>query len=168
MLKEENNLFVAFLKSPIGNLKVCATQDGIRSVDFTDDFEKLFATDKNLAECVNQLDEYFSGKRKEFSVKLDLQGTPFQKKIWARLLEIPFGKTMSYMEMAMKYGDVKSIRAIGMANSKNPVAIIVPCHRVIGANGELTGYAGGLSRKKWLLDLEGAIQPDLFSSMKAL
>ncbi len=165
---EETLLQTTFLKTPIGNLKISGTEDGIRAVDFTDDFSVSTSEINFVADCVNQLDEYFQGKRTVFSVKLDLHGTPFQKKIWNELVKIPFGKTMSYMELAMNHGDVKAIRAVGLANGKNPVAIIVPCHRVIGANGDLTGYAGGLQRKKWLLDLEGALQPDLFSATKAL
>jgi methylated-DNA-[protein]-cysteine S-methyltransferase len=117
---------------------------------------------------MQQLDEYFTGKRRTFSLQLDLIGTDFQKKIWNELMKIPFGKTMSYLELAMQHGDVKAIRAVGTANAKNPIAIIVPCHRVIGAGGELVGYAGGLHRKKWLLELEGSLHPDLFSATKAL
>ena len=165
---EETLLQTTFLKTPIGNLKISGTETGIRGVDFTDDFSVSTSKINFLADCVNQLDEYFQGKRKDFEVKLDLHGSNFQKKIWSELTKIPFGTTISYIELAMRHGDVKAVRAVGMANSKNPIAIIVPCHRVIGANGDLTGYAGGLQRKKWLLDLEGALQPDLFSSTKAL
>ena len=168
MIEEKTLLSKTYLASPIGNLKICSSKDGIRSVGFTDEFEESAPTDPVLLDCMNQLNEYFQGRRKEFSVKLDLQGTAFQKKIWNELLKIPFRQTISYMELAVRHGDVKSIRAVGLANGKNPIAIIVPCHRVIGANGELTGYAGGLHRKKWLLDLEGALEPDLFSATKAL
>lgn len=165
---EETLLQTAYLKTPIGNLRISGSEAGIRSVIFTDDFDEFTPETYYLTECLNELEEYFQGKRMVFNVKVDLHGTVFQKKIWNELFKIPFGGTISYIELAMKHGDVKSIRAVGMANAKNPVAIIVPCHRVIGANGDLTGYAGGLQRKKWLLDLEGALQPDLFSSTKAL
>jgi methylated-DNA-[protein]-cysteine S-methyltransferase len=101
-----------------------------------------------------QLDEYFSRKREAFTLPLDLKGTEFQKKVWAELLNIPFGKTVSYKELSIRLGDVKAIRAVAAANGANPVSIIVPCHRVIGSDGSPTGYAGGLWRKQWLLEHE--------------
>jgi methylated-DNA-[protein]-cysteine S-methyltransferase len=103
---------------------------------------------------VTQLNDYFEGKRTEFDVLLNPQGTDFQKKVWNGLLQIPYGKTMSYLELSKQLGDVKAIRAVASANGKNPLWIIIPCHRVIGTDGSLTGYAGGLWRKKWLLELE--------------
>ncbi|MCX6291684.1 MAG: methylated-DNA--[protein]-cysteine S-methyltransferase [Bacteroidetes bacterium] len=159
---------ITYLKSPIGNLKICGNGNGISSVDFTDQFEETTSTEDLLLDCAFQLDQYFKGKQKDFSVPLDLKGTVFQKKIWSELQKIPFGKTISYLELAMRHGDVKAIRAVGLANAKNPVAILVPCHRVIGVGGDLTGYAGGLQRKKWLLELEGSLHPDLFSARTAL
>jgi len=161
-------LNTAYMKSIIGNLKISGSENGISAVEFTDAFEESSQAQPVLQECIRQLEEYFDGKRKIFSVKLDTSGTVFQKKIWNELLKIPFGKTISYLELAVRHGDVKAIRAVGLANSKNPVAIIVPCHRVIGASGDLVGYAGGLQRKKWLLELEGSLHPDLFSANKAL
>lgn len=160
---------MVILNSPIGTIEIIGNETGLRSVSFSD----TGAMNNGVVypvemECRKQLDEYFHGKRKTFSLELDMEGTAFQKKIWSELLKIPFGKTMSYLELAMKHGDVKAIRAVGAANGKNPVAIIVPCHRVIGAGGELVGYAGGLHRKKWLLELEGSLHPDLFSAVKAL
>ena len=107
-----------------------------------------------LDECKQQLNEYFEGTRKEFNLILDLAGTDFQMKIWAELLKIRFGNTLTYADLSRKIGDMKSIRAVGRANATNPVSIIVPCHRVIGSDGSLTGYAGGLWRKKWLLEHE--------------
>ena len=107
-----------------------------------------------LDECKHQLNEYFEGTRKEFNLILDLAGTDFQKLIWMELLKIKFGKTLTYADLSRKIGDMKSIRAVGRANATNPVSIIVPCHRVIGSDGSLTGYAGGLWRKKWLLEHE--------------
>jgi methylated-DNA-[protein]-cysteine S-methyltransferase len=102
------------------------------------------------------MDEYFNGNRKTFDLPLDLQGTDFQKKVWLELQKIPFGKTISYKELSLRLGDIKAIRAVAAANGANPVSIIVPCHRVIGSNGSLTGYAGGLWRKQWLLDHESS------------
>jgi methylated-DNA-[protein]-cysteine S-methyltransferase len=107
-----------------------------------------------LQEPVSQLNDYFEGKRTDFTFKLNPFGTEFQQKVWKGLLEIPFGKTMSYLELSKKLGDVKAIRAVASANGKNPLWIVVPCHRVIGTDGSLTGYAGGLWRKKWLLEHE--------------
>ena len=107
-----------------------------------------------LKETVNQLQEYFDGKRTDFTFKLNLKGTDFQQKVWRELSKIPFGKTISYLDLAKKLGDPKVIRAAASANGKNPIWIVIPCHRVIGTDGSLTGYAGGLWRKKWLLEHE--------------
>ena len=116
-----------------------------------------------LEDTVYQLREYFDGTRKNFDLKLNAEGTVFQKRVWAELLNIPYGKTISYLEMSKRLGDVKAIRAAASANGKNPLWIIVPCHRVIGSDGSLTGYAGGLHRKKWLLDHENPVkQQSLF------
>lgn len=109
-----------------------------------------------LLETERQLNEYFAGSRKSFEVELDFTGTDFQKRVWAALLTIPFGETRSYSEIAVQLGDIKAVRAVGAANGKNPISIIAPCHRVIGASGELTGFAGGLKAKEILLTLEGA------------
>lgn len=112
---------------------------------------------------MEELDAYFSGKLEEFKVPLKPSGSEFQEKVWNHLLKIPFAKTISYMQVAVQLGDVKSIRAVGTANGRNPIPIIIPCHRVIGSNGALTGYGGGLWRKKWLLDFERkAKQGELF------
>ena len=105
-----------------------------------------------------QFEEYFNGDRTVFDLKLNPSGTDFQKKVWDALLQIPFGKTISYLELSKQLGDVKAIRAVASANGKNPLWIVVPCHRVIGTNGDLTGYAGGLHRKKWLLEHESPVK----------
>jgi methylated-DNA-[protein]-cysteine S-methyltransferase len=105
-------------------------------------------------QCIFQMDEYFKGKRKIFDLELDLKGTAFQLRVWNELLKIPFGRTISYKELSLRLGDVKAIRAVAAANGANPVSIIVPCHRIIGSDGSLTGYRGGLWRKRWLLDFE--------------
>ncbi len=123
---------------------------------------KLHNDDPYLFGAFNQLREYFFGERKKFNLPLDLEGTDFQKKVWKELQKIPYGKTISYKILSAKIGNVKAIRAVGKANGENPAAIVVPCHRVIGSNGSLTGYAGGLDIKEKLLLLEGAINPDLF------
>ncbi|MBK7631456.1 MAG: methylated-DNA--[protein]-cysteine S-methyltransferase [Ignavibacteriales bacterium] len=123
---------------------------------------KLRSDDPYLFEIFNQLKEYFAGTRKKFDVPLDVEGTEFQKRVWIELQKIPYGKTISYKTLSEKLGHVKAIRAVGTANGKNPIAIIIPCHRVIGADGKLVGYAGGLDIKEKLLHLEGALNPELF------
>ena len=118
---------------------------------------------EELKEAVLQLQDYFDGKRTTFTFPLNPSGTDFQKKVWDELLHIPFGKTCSYLDLSKKLGDVKAIRAVASANGKNPLWIVVPCHRVIGTDGSLTGYAGGLWRKKWLLEHENpTLQESLF------
>ncbi|TYA74065.1 methylated-DNA--[protein]-cysteine S-methyltransferase [Seonamhaeicola marinus] len=143
------------INSPLGFTKIVGDVDGISSISVLNSEEKI--TDiipEILEDCAIQLKEYFSGERKEFSLKLNPQGTDFQKKVWKALAQIPYGKTMSYLELSKQLGDVKAIRAVANANGKNPIWIIVPCHRVIGTDGSLTGYAGGLHRKQWLLNHE--------------
>ena len=160
---EMEGLQTVYYSSPVGLLEIQATDKGVRSVNFVD--EKIFTempTDYNQL-VAKQLDEYFSSKRKIFEMPFDLDGTDFQKRVWMELLKIPFGKTKSYMDIARAIGDPKTIRAVGMANGSNKIAIIIPCHRVIGSDGSLTGYAGGMARKKWLLDFEiPPIQQSLF------
>lgn len=110
-----------------------------------------------LIQCVEQLIQYFNGQRRQFELPLNQPGTPFQQEVWGELILIPFGKTISYLELARRTGDTKATRAVASANGKNNIAIIVPCHRVIGSNRELVGYGGGLWRKKWLLELEAKV-----------
>ena len=144
--------------SPIGNIVITGTSEYICSVSFRD--EKIIAPKKLpeiLKECKQQLKEYFAEKRKTFSFALQQEGTNFQQLVWTQLLTIPFGKTCSYLHIADSIGDKKSIRAVGNANGKNKIAIIVPCHRVIGKDGQLVGYAGELWRKDWLLQHENKI-----------
>lgn len=157
------NLATAYMDSPVGLLEVRCTERGLRSVNFVE--EKKFEENPNDINqwAINQLSEYFEGKRTCFDLPFDLEGTDFQKRVWAELLNIPFGKTRPYMEQSKALGDVKAIRAVASANGQNKIAIIIPCHRVIGSDGSLTGYAGGLQRKKWLLDFETPpIQGELF------
>ena len=127
--------------------------------------KKLTGNDSLKAKLQKQLSEYFSGSRKSFSMKLDLQGTEFQKRVWNELTKIPYGKTITYKELAVRLSNVKSIRAAGTANGANPIPIIIPCHRVIGSDGSLTGYAGGLEMKEKLLQLEGSREPNLFPAL---
>ena len=142
-------------KSPIGNVIVNVTEKGVSEISFSDDAvackEKESAI---LAACLAQLAEYFDGVRSEFTVPLDLNGTLFQLSVWRALLQIPYGETNSYGGIAAAIGKPKAVRAVGGANHNNPVSLIVPCHRVIGSDGSLTGYGGGLHRKRWLLDHE--------------
>ncbi len=149
-----------FYKSPIGYIKITVGNKGITGIDFIRAKSKIKPSNTSnvlLQSCVKQLDEYFQGKRKKFELIINLNGTEFQKKVWLELLKIPFGQTLSYGEVARKIKNPKAVRAVGQAIGKNPISIVVPCHRVIGKNGKLTGYASGLDRKKWLLEHEGIL-----------
>jgi len=153
----------AFIKTPLGIAKITGDEQGIASISILEEGTISKKIPKDLKEATNQLQDYFNGKRTSFDFKLNPQGTEFQQKVWQALLEIPFGKTVSYMDITKKLGDVKAIRAVASANGKNPLWIVVPCHRVIGTDGSLTGYAGGLWRKKWLLEHENpTTQQSLF------
>ena len=145
---------IAFLKSPLGITKIVGDANGISEISVSDEGEVSVSIPKELEQAVIQLQDYFEGKRTHFNLKLNPKGTEFQQRVWQELLNIPFGKTLSYLELSKKLGDVKAIRAVAAANGKNPLWIVVPCHRVIGTDGSLTGYAGGLGRKKWLLEHE--------------
>ncbi len=143
------------IKSPLGYTKISGDANGISSIIVLNSEEKI--TDIipiELEDCVMQLNEYFEGTRTQFDLKLNPEGTDFQKTVWKQLEQIPYGKTVSYLELSKQLGDVKAIRAVANANGKNPLWIVVPCHRVIGSDGSLTGYAGGLHRKQWLLEHE--------------
>lgn len=148
--------YKTYYRSPIGVMKIVGSENGITAIDFVDDVRASAKTPVCLEDCVRQLDEYFARRRKSFDLKLDLRGTDFQKRVWRELLKIPFGKTVSYLDVAVALSDKKSIRAVGRANGQNPIVLIVPCHRVIGSDGSLTGYGGGLWRKEWLLNFEGS------------
>lgn len=149
-----NKLYYGYYHSPIGVLEIVTSDGAILSVSFVEDFSKEPEENLIMKEAIKQLDEYFKGNRKSFNLRFEIHGTDFQKKVWNTLLEIPYGKTISYMELAEKIGYKKAIRAVGNANGKNKINIFIPCHRVIGSNENLRGYSGGLSRKKWLLDHE--------------
>ena len=153
----------AYIKTPLGIAKIIGDEYGISVISVSDEGEVSNQIPSVLQEAVSQLNDYFEGKRTNFDFILNPKGTDFQQKVWKGLLEIPFGKTMSYLELSKKLGDVKAIRAVASANGKNPLWIVVPCHRVIGTDGSLTGYAGGLWRKKWLLEHENpSMQQSLF------
>ncbi len=154
--------FYKTMKSPLGELKLVASNDGLAAILWENDDPKrvrLHPQEENkthpvLLETERQLNEYFAGRLENFSLTLDFAGTDFQKKVWKALLTIPFGETRSYGQIARKIGHPKAVRAVGAANGKNSISIVAPCHRVIGANAQLTGFAGGLKAKAWLLDTE--------------
>ena len=153
----------AYIKTPLGIAAIVGDKDGVSVISVDDYGEVSTEIPIILQEAVSQLQDYFEGKRTSFDFKLNPKGTEFQKKVWHSLVDIPFGKTRTYLEQSKILGDVKAIRAVASANGKNPLWIVVPCHRVIGSNGSLTGYAGGLWRKKWLLEHENpSSQQSLF------
>ena len=153
----------ACFKTPLGIAKIIGDENGITEISISDDGEVSAAIPLVLKDAVSELNDYFEGKRTDFDFKINPSGTEFQHKVWKELLKIPFGKTLSYLELSKKLGDAKAIRAVASANGKNPLWIVVPCHRVIGTDGSLTGYAGGLWRKKWLLEHENpTAQQSLF------
>lgn len=154
---------LAYYSSPVGELEIQSQGDAITLVGFLRAIKKPEHRTPIIEACIQELDEYFFGGRKSFDVKIELHGSEFQLNVWNKLIEIPFGKTTYYADIATKVGDINAVRAVGLANGQNPVAIIVPCHRVIGKDGSLVGYGGGLERKIWLLKHEGALnQLDLF------
>lgn len=152
------------IKTPLGYTEITGNEKGVSKIHVFD--HEMIVHDevpKTLLKATLQLKEYFEGNRIQFDFQLNPKGTEFQKKVWQELLNIPFGKTVSYQELSKKLGNVKAIRAVANANGKNPLWIVVPCHRVIGTDGSLTGYSGGLWRKKWLLNHENIIkQQSLF------
>lgn len=154
--------------SPLGNLLLAATENGLCGLYFEE--HKYFdgpqgwqedRTNPHLQEAMRQIDEYFGGKRTDFDVALDLGGTPFQQAVWKALQTLPFGATSTYTDIAAHVANPNAVRAAGTAIGRNPVSIIVPCHRVLGASGGLSGYAGGLERKRYLLAHEGRLMPAL-------
>ena len=147
-------------QSQLGYLFLKSDGESVTVVSFSDIEMSEINSCPVLEECRDQLDRYFKGELMTFKIPLNFEGTNFQQKVWAELLKIPFGETITYMELAVRLGDAKAIRAVGTANGRNPIAIIIPCHRVIGAGNKLTGYAGGIWRKKWLLELEMKFNPN--------
>ncbi|MBN8837802.1 MAG: methylated-DNA--[protein]-cysteine S-methyltransferase [Sphingobacteriia bacterium] len=153
-----NELYYTYYESPIGLLKIGATDNYIAELSFVDNKEQIVHGEPGISEvmhqCTEELIEFFAGRRKTFNIPVHQEGTEFQKKVWSELLEIPFGRTLSYLDLSKRLGDAKAIRAVASTNGKNKIAIIVPCHRVIGSDKSLVGYSGGLWRKKWLLQHE--------------
>ncbi len=154
-------LFSAPLATPIGNLNIEAKADVVTKIVFSE--QPVVSNPNRLTDlAAAQLTAYFNKELTRFDLPLAVVGTPFQQQIWRLLAEISFGKTLTYLQLAEMFGDVKAIRAVAAANAKNQFAIVVPCHRVVGANNKLTGYAWGLTRKEWLLTLEGSLEQKLF------
>ena len=154
-------IYKAYYKSPLGPIEIVGSPDSILSLDFVED---MLPGDGELTfcvkECLKQLNEYFKGQRREFFLNLEPEGTDFQKSVWRQLEKIPYGETTSYGAIADLLGKPTASRAVGNANGKNPISIVIPCHRVIGSDGSLTGYGGGLWRKRWLIGFEkGEMQP---------
>lgn len=155
MLKE----YKVYYRSEIGLLEIIGTAESIRAIEFVEAGEIDRPIDQAdpppaIAACLAQLDEYFKGERRDFSLNLEPEGTAFQQTVWQQLTAIPYGQTVSYLNIARQVGNEKAVRAVGAANGQNPIVIVVPCHRVVGSNGQLTGYGGGLWRKAWLLNHE--------------
>ena len=146
------------IETPLGITTIIGNENGVSVIFVSDEGEVSNEIPMILQEAVSQLNDYFEGNRTDFNFKLNPKGTEFQQKVWKALLNIPYGKTRTYLEQSKILGDVKAIRAMASANGKNPLWIVVPCHRVIGTDGSLTGYAGGLWRKKWLLEHESPNQ----------
>ena len=154
-----NNLKYTIMESPVGKLLLAGDDSGLQKIQFENNIQidkNWQKDDKHFSESIQQLNEYFSGQRKQFDIKLNLQGTEFQKQAWLQLRKIEYGKTKFYAQVAEEMNRPKAARAVGLANNRNPIPIIIPCHRVIGKNGSLTGFAGGLDVKQQLLDLENS------------
>lgn len=148
-------MYQDYFESPIGTIEIRANDSALTALDFCEQ-RGVTVAHPLLERAIKQLSEYFKGERQLFDLKIELMGTNFQKSVWQELLHIPYGRTCSYFDIARNINSPKAVRAVGAANGKNPIALIVPCHRVIGSNGTLTGYAGGLDRKAWLLQHEAA------------
>jgi methylated-DNA-[protein]-cysteine S-methyltransferase len=156
------NLVQCKVQSPIGILYLVASSKGLQGIFWSkqlaplkESFDRACPEEKILDDVRNQLKEYFAGRRKTFEIPFDLKGTPFQRKVWGMLCKIPFGETWSYSDVARRIKNPKAVRAVGSANGKNPVCILIPCHRVIAADGTIGGYSGGIHIKEHLLKLEG-------------
>lgn len=150
-----------YLDTPVGTLEIAESQGQLKHIYFVEVQEHKASENAVLSRAKQQLAEYIQGQRQVFDLPLAPEGTEFQKQVWQALATIDYGVTCSYSDIARQIGNQKAVRAVGAANGKNPLSIVVPCHRVIGSSGKLTGYAGGLSRKAWLLDLEMSNNSDL-------
>lgn len=147
----------SYYASPIGLLEVSATAEAVATLYFVDEQQHEVETTALLNAAIRQIDEYFAGRRQAFDLPLAFRGTDFQRRVWQQLLTVPYGQTSSYQAIANALGNSKAVRAVGAANGQNPISVIAPCHRIIGSNGSLVGYGGGLWRKEWLLKHEGYI-----------
>ncbi|WP_433750770.1 methylated-DNA--[protein]-cysteine S-methyltransferase [Falsibacillus pallidus] len=160
-----NKNTTVYYDSPIGMIAITGSEEAVLSILFDEEKGQSIPPDGNtpgpVRDCYYQLDEYFKGNLKDFSFPYTMEGTPFQKSVWNGLTIIPYGQTWSYKDLAVHVGNEKAVRAVGTTNSKNQLSIVVPCHRVIGSNGKLTGYAGGVWRKEWLLNHEQKISHPL-------
>lgn len=153
-----NEVYQAFYASEIGNIRITANETAVETLYFVPEpAAPSPQLPPVLQECLRQLGAYFRGELKTFSLQLQPQGTAFQQKVWQQLLEVPYGSTATYLDIARALGDRNAVRAVGSANGRNPISLIIPCHRIIGTNGNLIGYGGGLWRKEWLLRHEGAL-----------
>jgi methylated-DNA-[protein]-cysteine S-methyltransferase len=153
---------LAYYRSPLGIIAIIGNHSQLNTICFIDQFYDQPSTEipAEVQRCYDQLAQYFNGQLQEFNLNIKPEGTSFQKKVWQSLLKIKYGRTLSYLQLARELGDKNAVRAVGKANGENKLAIIIPCHRVVGANGELTGYAGGVKKKEWLLNHEKAIMPN--------
>ncbi|MHA1187437.1 MAG: methylated-DNA--[protein]-cysteine S-methyltransferase [Candidatus Heimdallarchaeota archaeon] len=146
--------YIDYYESPIGIIEIISTEDEILTCNFVEQKKSTISKPTILLDSMKQLNEYFYGKRMEFDLKLKLNGTIFQNMVWKTLQKVPYGKTITYKELAQLINRETAIRAVGSANGQNPISIIIPCHRIIGSDGKLRGYGGGIEKKKWLLEFE--------------
>lgn len=153
-----NLFYYTYYQSPVGLIKIGGTDTYINELSFIDNKEQVTYGEPGISDiihqCTEQLIEFFNGNRRSFDIPVHQEGTEFQQKVWSELIHIPYGKTISYLDLAKRIGDVKAVRAAASTNGRNKIAIIIPCHRVIGSDKSLVGYGGGLWRKKWLLQHE--------------
>ena len=148
-------LHYAYMNTPVGVLTIAEEGGFITNIAFGErNFDGIMGENAVISQAKAQLEEYFAGARREFDLPLDMRGTDFQKRVWSALLTVPYGRTAIYKDIAIKAGSPKGARAVGMANNKNPIVIVVPCHRIVGADGSLVGFAGGIDTKRFLLELE--------------
>ena len=154
----EKKLHYNYYESPIGLIEIGGTASAITSLNFVNVQRERFETHPIVDEVVRQIAEYFAKKRREFEIDISFAGTDFQKQVWRQLLRVPYGNLASYQNIATSVERPRAVRAVGAANGRNPISIIVPCHRIIGSNGKLVGYGGGLWRKEWLLKHEGCFK----------
>lgn len=151
---KSKNRYIAYMNSPVGDIEIQGDDENINYIHFIEEKKHTENLNAILKMAIKQLEEYFKGMRKDFNLPLNVSGTSFQKQVWKELTKIPYGDTLSYGEIAKNIGNSKASRAVGNANNKNKISIVIPCHRVIGSSGKLVGYGGGVWRKEWLLEHE--------------